>query len=92
MQDALAVGRAESAGELDGDVERSRPGQRERQLVQALAAHELRCQVGLPIYEANAVDRQHVRVLQSGDSPRLNEKALAGGVAGVVLGNELHRH
>ena len=78
--------------ELHRNVERTAPGHGEPHLIEALPMYEFRDEIGPAVDDANAVDGYDVRVLHTGDRPRLDQKALAHRFTRTGVRDELYRH
>lgn len=91
MEHATAVRRGQPAGQVDRDLEDPGPRHRPRELVEALAAHELGDEVALLAQLADAEDGHHVRVVQPRGGARLDQDALPRQRAAAVAEEELHR-
>jgi hypothetical protein len=92
VDDPLVVGRVESPGDLERDLDRSLPRQRSRGEpgAERHALQELRDGVGDPAALAQVEDRQDVRVGKGGDGPRLALEPLEGAAIGrQQLGQDL---
>lgn len=95
VEDAVAVGRREAAGEADAELERPLPGQGQGQLGEALAAQRFGDEVGSVVELADAVDGDHVGVLDPRGGAGLDDEALAGlGLIAVMnlIANEAVEH
>jgi hypothetical protein len=74
VEHVAPVRRREPAREADAELERRPPVDRHRDPIEGLAVDELVHQVRPPVDLADAIDRDHVRVLEPGDRTRLDEK------------------
>ncbi len=77
VQNASPVGGGEGTGQLQRDGQHLVQVERQRQEVEAAAVHPLGDDEGPPQHLADAMDRDHVGMLQPGQRARLEQKARA---------------
>src|SRR5215471_13772454 len=76
MNHPAAVGRGQTAREAEPDVNHPLARDGNRNLIQPIASNELGSDVWITIHLADAVDGDHVGVLQPGDGPSLNQESV----------------